>query len=161
EQAVSLYRAPLLEGCPEPWAFEERQSREQAYLGALERLAAQSLVAGDLEAAERHLRRAGAVGPRREGGRRALMRALASGANCAAALLAYRDFRHLLHRELNAEPDPETKALFEQIRIEARSKTVRGAGCAVRGNKALAGRSAPVMAGSRDLPDREREDAKE
>src|SRR5262249_8211943 len=32
EQAVSLYRGPLLEECAEEWAFQERQAREQAYL---------------------------------------------------------------------------------------------------------------------------------
>src|SRR5262249_29677958 len=38
------------------------------------------------------------------------------------ALLAYREFRLLLHRELNAEPDPETQALFRQIQEEARRR---------------------------------------
>src|SRR5438270_10149138 len=36
EEAISLYRGPLLEGCVEEWAFQERQAREQAYLAALE-----------------------------------------------------------------------------------------------------------------------------
>src|SRR5262249_36414334 len=52
EQAVSLYRGPLLEGCAEEWAFEERQVREQAYLTALETLAATAQAAGDPAAAE-------------------------------------------------------------------------------------------------------------
>jgi DNA-binding SARP family transcriptional activator len=30
ERAVELYRGPLLEGCVEEWAFQERQFREQA-----------------------------------------------------------------------------------------------------------------------------------
>src|SRR5690242_12962161 len=47
EQAISLYRGPLLEGCAEEWAFAERQVREQAYLGALERLAAPAIERGD------------------------------------------------------------------------------------------------------------------
>ena len=34
----------------------------------------------------------------------------------------YRDLRLYLHRELNAEPDAATRALFEQIRAEAREK---------------------------------------
>src|SRR5439155_24185203 len=34
-EAVSLYRGPLLEECGEVWAFQERQTREQAYLRAL------------------------------------------------------------------------------------------------------------------------------
>ena len=68
--------------------------------------------AGIAAAAERHLRRAVAVDPLRERAQRALMQALAAGGNYAAALLAYRELRLRLHRELNAEPDPETQALF-------------------------------------------------
>ena len=44
------------------------------------------------------------------------MQALAAGGNYAAALLAYRELRLRLHRELNAEPDPETQALFRHHR---------------------------------------------
>jgi DNA-binding SARP family transcriptional activator len=123
ERAVSLYRGPLLEGCPEEWAFQERQSREQAYLAALETLAAHALAGGEPGVAEGYLRRAVGVDPLREGAQRALMQALASGGNYGAALLAYRELRLRLHRELNAEPDPETKALFQQIRVEARRRS--------------------------------------
>src|SRR5439155_13173409 len=90
EQAVALYQGPLLEGWTEEWVFQERQAREQAYLGALEKLAAAALEAGDLGTAERYLRRAVGVDPLRETAQRALMQALAAGGNYAAALLAYR-----------------------------------------------------------------------
>jgi predicted ATPase/class 3 adenylate cyclase/two-component SAPR family response regulator len=123
ERAVALYRGPLLEGCTEGWAFQERQIREQAYLAALETLAAHALAHGDAAAAERHLRRAVAVDPLRDTAQRALMHALAAAGNYAAALTAYRDLRLRLHREMNAEPDPETQALLQQIRAEARVKT--------------------------------------
>jgi TolB-like protein/DNA-binding SARP family transcriptional activator/tetratricopeptide (TPR) repeat protein len=126
-RAASLYRGPLLEECAEEWAFQERQARQQAYLGALETLAARALAAGDPGTSEGHLRRAVAVDPLRESAQRALMQALAIGGNYAAALLTYRELRLLLHRELNAEPDPETMALFEQIRAEARASALPGA----------------------------------
>jgi predicted ATPase/DNA-binding SARP family transcriptional activator len=122
EQAVALYRGPLLEDCAEEWAFEERQRYGQAYLTARETLAAQALAAGDPAAAERHLRLAVATDPLRESAQRALMQALAAGGSYAAALLVYRDLRQRLHREIHAEPDPETQALFQQIRAEAREK---------------------------------------
>jgi predicted ATPase/class 3 adenylate cyclase/DNA-binding SARP family transcriptional activator len=122
EQAVALYRGPLLEDCAEEWAFEERQQYAQAYLTARETLAAQALAAGDPAAAERHLRRAVAADPLRESAQRALMQALAAGGSYAAALLVYRDLRQRLHCEIHAEPDPETQALFQQIRAEAREK---------------------------------------
>jgi DNA-binding SARP family transcriptional activator len=122
ERAVSLYRGPLLEGCVEEWVLQERQAREQAYLGALEQLAAEARERADLGAAERHLRLAVAVDATRETGQRALMQVLAESGNYAGALQTYRDLRLHLHREFTAEPDPETRALFAQIRAEARSR---------------------------------------
>jgi predicted ATPase/DNA-binding SARP family transcriptional activator len=122
QEAVALYRGPLLEGCAEEWAFQEREARQQAYLQALEHLAAHAWERGDAGAAERWLRRAVAVDPARERAQRELMRVLAASGSYAAALQSYRELRLHLHREVNAEPDPETRALFEQIRAEARQK---------------------------------------
>jgi predicted ATPase/DNA-binding SARP family transcriptional activator len=125
EQAVTLYRGPLLEGCAEEWVLPEREARQQAYLGALERLASDAVRRGQTGAAERTLRLAVSVDPLRESTQRALMQVLAADGNYGAALLAYRELRQLLHRELNAEPDPETKELFAQIHAEARKRANR------------------------------------
>ena len=122
EQAVALYRAPLLEEWSEPWALEERQRREEAYLAALEALAAHARSAGDLTTAERCLRRVLAADPWRESVQRALMRTLADQGSYAAAVLAFRELRLRLHREINAAPDAETTALFQQLRAEARQR---------------------------------------
>src|SRR5205085_1616592 len=119
-RAVALYRGPLLEECAEEWVFQERQTREQAYLQALEALAAGALAADDPAEAERCLRRVVAVDPLRESTQRALMQVLAAGGNYAAALLVYRELRARLHRDLNAEPDPQTRALFQRLRTGAR-----------------------------------------
>jgi DNA-binding SARP family transcriptional activator len=127
-RAVGLYRGPLLEGCAEAWAFQERQPREQAYLSALETLAAQALSDADPAAAERYLRRVVAADPLRETAQRALMEALAAGGNVAAALLAYRDLRLLLHGEMKAEPDPATTALYRSLREAPTRVTVRDKG---------------------------------
>jgi non-specific serine/threonine protein kinase len=134
-QAVGLYRGPLLEGCSEEWILEERRGREEACLGARARLAADAQAAGDLGVAEQHLRAMLAADPLREEACRSLMRVLAAGGSYAAALSAYRELRLLLHRELNAEPDPATRRLFDQIRTEARSKAVPGARCPVPGGE--------------------------
>src|SRR5262249_1428462 len=67
-----------------------------------------------------------AVDPSREIAQRDLMRALAASGSYAAALQTYRELRLHLHWELNAEPDPETRALFEEIRAEAQSKAATG-----------------------------------
>jgi DNA-binding SARP family transcriptional activator len=122
EEAVALYHGPLLEGCTEEWVLPEREAREQSYLTALETLAGQAAARGDAETAARYLRRAITTEPSRETAQRALMQALAAGGNYGAANEVYRDLRLYLHRELNAEPDGATKALFEQMRTEARQK---------------------------------------
>jgi predicted ATPase/DNA-binding SARP family transcriptional activator len=121
-QAVASYRGPLLEDCSEEWVFQERQSREQDYLEALEALAAQAVADRDASVAERCLRRAVAVDPLRESAQRALMRMLAAEGNYAAALLVYRELRQRLHRVINAAPDGETTALYQQVRAEARER---------------------------------------
>jgi class 3 adenylate cyclase/DNA-binding SARP family transcriptional activator len=122
-EAVALYQATLLEGCAEEWAFEERQRRELAYLAARERLAALALESGDAAAAEQHLRLAVAVDPLRESTQRALMQALVGGGNYNAAAQVYQELRRWMRQELNAEPDPETQAVFQQLRAEARHRS--------------------------------------
>jgi DNA-binding SARP family transcriptional activator len=47
EQAIALYRGPLLEGCTEEWVLGERRMREESYLNALELLAGQALASGE------------------------------------------------------------------------------------------------------------------
>jgi predicted ATPase/DNA-binding SARP family transcriptional activator len=122
QQALARYRGPLLEDCGEEWVFHERQTREQAYLEALEALASRAQADGDGAATERYLRRALALDPLRESAQRALMQVLAAGGNYAAALLVYRELRQRLHREINAAPDAETTALYQQFRDEARQR---------------------------------------
>jgi DNA-binding SARP family transcriptional activator len=121
DEAVALYRGPLLEGCAEPWAFEERQMREQACLSALETLAGRAASGGDHTAAERLLRRAVAIDPLRETAHRALMEALAAAGNVAAAQRVYTDLCLLLQTELETEPHPATTALFRSLRDPGRA----------------------------------------
>jgi predicted ATPase/class 3 adenylate cyclase len=128
EEAVSLYRGPLLEGCCEEWVFQERQAREQAYLSARERLAALALERCETSEAERHLRLAVTADPLRESTQRALMQVLAASGNFAASLLVYRELRLRLHRELNAEPDAETQTLFQRLRSEGRRLSAKRPG---------------------------------
>jgi predicted ATPase/DNA-binding SARP family transcriptional activator len=146
EEAVVLYRGPLLEGCSEEWAYQERERREQAYLAARERLAALARERGQRAEAEQHLRLAVAVDPLRETAQRALMQVLAGGGNYAASLLCYRELRLHLHRELNAEPDAETQALFQQLRREARSLSAKGSGTGCGSGARVAERTVALSA---------------
>jgi DNA-binding SARP family transcriptional activator len=122
EEAVALYRGALLEGWAEEWVFQERQEREEAYLRALEQLAAGALASADRTEAARYLRLAIAADPTRETTQRELMAVLAAGGNYAAALESYRALHQHLHREQNVTPAPETTALYQRIRTEARKK---------------------------------------
>jgi DNA-binding SARP family transcriptional activator len=124
-RAVALYGGPLLEGCTEEWVLPEREAREQAYLGALERLASERLSGGDAASAVTHLRRAVTVDPLREGAQRMLLEALAAGGEYGEAVQSYRALRLLLWEELRTEPAPETRAVYERIRAQAREEAAR------------------------------------
>ncbi len=129
EQAVALYRGPLLEGCLEEWAVPERLARETAYLGARERLAEKAAGRGDHAGAVRHLAFVLATDPFRESALRRLMQALADGENRIAVTQTYRDFRRLLRAEMNAEPSAETQALFQRLRAADKVSTSAKSPC--------------------------------
>jgi predicted ATPase/DNA-binding SARP family transcriptional activator len=115
ETAVALYRGPLLEGCTEEWVPAEREPRTQVYLNTLEALA-DRLRTQDPERAHGYLRRIVQQDPLRESAQRALMRSLAETGQLSEATQVYRDLRLYLRREMNADPDPATAALYQEIR---------------------------------------------
>lgn len=120
ELAIALYRGPLLEDCAEDWAFQERVQREGAYHQALDTLTEQALTRSDWTEAVRYSRLLIAADPLQEKAHRALMQAQAHSGNHAAASQAYRDLRVRLREEVNADPDPQTTALYDAIREQAR-----------------------------------------
>ena len=160
ERAVALYRGPLLEGCLEEWVLQEREARGQAYLQALESLASQAMGRGDAATAVRHLRAAVAADPLRESALRALMQALARGGSYAAAVMAYRHYRDFLRREMAAEPDPETRAVFRQIRTDARRRAQTTAAPAVPPEERGASPPLPETAAAAQAPLPAREPAR-
>lgn len=115
-RAVEIYRGPLLECCTEDWVFTERESRELAYVKALEELADRALVAMEYGEAVRMLRLAIQSAPLNESLYRSLMRSLSLNGEGAAAAQVFRDLRTLLWRELNAAPAPETSAVYDGVR---------------------------------------------
>lgn len=122
ERATALYRGPLLEDCLEEWILPEREARAVSYLQALESLAAGAMERGESATAAHYLRLILARDPLRETAQRSLMQALVQQGSYAAAVLSYRGFRIRLRQEMGAEPDAETRTLFEQLRIQARSR---------------------------------------
>src|ERR1041385_1584496 len=120
EQAIQLYRGPLLEGCTEEWAFAERERREQAYLSTLETLAERATARHQPTAALRYLRLIISTNPMHETAYAALMQALSSCGDYAAVTQVYRDLRPLLHHELHVTPSPDIEALYRHLQEQAK-----------------------------------------
>ena len=78
EEAITLYSGPLMEGCTEEWVFQERASRSEMWLRALEALASHEIEAGNAASAVHRLRQAISAEPLRDSVYRELMRALAA-----------------------------------------------------------------------------------
>ena len=84
-------------------------TREQAYLTALETLAAHFSAQGDPATAVHWLRLLIAADPYRESAYSALMQALADCGDQAAVTMVYQELRSRLRQDLNAAPAPETR----------------------------------------------------
>lgn len=114
QEAIRLYRGPLLPDCVEEWAAVERNQREQAYLAALESLARQLQESGDPASAVHWLRQLVSADPYRESACCALMQALADCGDTAAIKVVYQELRLRLRQELNTAPSVETDQLYQQ-----------------------------------------------
>ena len=116
--AASLCRGKLLEGCDvaepvfEEWLTNHRERTHALAIAALvellQREERQQALDGVVAAGLRLL----GLDPLHEGAHRALMRAYAGLGRRATALRQYQSCVDVLHRELQAEPEPETKALY-------------------------------------------------
>ena len=125
DRALALWRGDLLNGLTvDEQGFEEwrralagrlRQAADDASLRYL------ALVAESREhdTAIAAARRALHLDPQSERACRLLMRRLDASGDRSQAMSAYRDFAKLLKSALDVEPDPETTALYERIRLGA------------------------------------------
>jgi predicted ATPase/DNA-binding SARP family transcriptional activator len=120
--AVSLYSGALLAEFDEPWIWEEREQRRQAYEAALHSLGATALAAGDLATAEAYLRRATALDPLREDSRRALMSLLREKNEHLAAITQYQEFCARLRETQRLVPSEAISALYREILNEGRKR---------------------------------------
>src|SRR5439155_6264768 len=89
-------------------------------LQALEALADRAAERGEWSEALAYLQHAETLDSLRDSVQRRRMQALAASGDVPAALLGFRDYRLRLHGEMNVEPDPETTALFQQLRSGVR-----------------------------------------
>ncbi|MCI0475685.1 MAG: tetratricopeptide repeat protein [Anaerolineales bacterium] len=121
-EAMELYRGDLLEGfyvddAPafEEWLLVERERLRALAVEALHRLVTYYIGWGEYADGLDYARRLLAMEPWREEAHRQMMRLLALSGQRGAALAQYETCRRVLAEELNAEPSPETQALYESI----------------------------------------------
>ena len=115
EAALAAYGGELLpEDVYEDWAAEPRRVLADRHVRLLLALAATR----DAASATEPLHRAIAADPLNEEAHRALMRSYASSGRRAQALAQYEILRATLERELAADPEPDTRALYRQLLAE-------------------------------------------
>jgi predicted ATPase/DNA-binding SARP family transcriptional activator len=114
--ALDLYGGELLpEDRYEDWVAPRRESLREAHLGLLVELAELYAEHGDTAAAVETLQRAVVGDPLHESAHRSLMRLFAGDGRRQQALAQYQQLRETLRRELAADPDPQTSALYREI----------------------------------------------
>lgn len=123
-EAVELYRGAFLEGfslekCAafEEWTLLKREMYGRQLYTFLQWLAEHHGQRGEYELAEQAIRSQLQIEPWDENAHRQLMDLLARHGQRAAALAQYEACRYLLAEELDVEPAPETKQLYERIRL--------------------------------------------
>jgi len=121
ERAAALYQGDLLSGFAvdeapfEEWLLGERERLRELALEALAKLLAHQRKVGASEAAVQTALRLMTLDPLQEPVHRMLMRLYAEGGRRGAALRQYQQCVSVLGRELGIEPEPETKALYQEI----------------------------------------------
>ncbi|MEN3281202.1 MAG: hypothetical protein V7607_2342 [Solirubrobacteraceae bacterium] len=114
--ALELYGDDLLpEDRYEDWTAARRRSLRETYLALFVESAHLQAGAGDVPGAIATLQRAVVADPLHEVAHRALMRLFAGDGRRQQALAQYQQLREALRRELEADPDPETRGLYREI----------------------------------------------
>ncbi len=122
KRAAVLYKGDLLDGFSlkedsfEAWARAERERLRHLACDALTKLIAHCDEVGDSERCVETAARLLTLDPLREAAHRILMRAYAAQGRHASALKQFEACRDILKRQLGVEPEPETVALYRDIR---------------------------------------------
>jgi DNA-binding SARP family transcriptional activator/class 3 adenylate cyclase/tetratricopeptide (TPR) repeat protein len=121
-KAVALYQGDLLPGFSldsaefETWLVTQREALHLRVLDVLQHLAAYHLAQEEYPAALTYARQQLTLEPWHERAHRQAMEALARGGQRAAAVAQYETCARILGAELGIESEPESVALYEQIR---------------------------------------------
>lgn len=123
EQAVSLYRDDFLAGFTlrdspnfDEWQFFQTERSRSELVSALERLVLGYASRDESETAADHARRWIALDPLHEPAHQQLMWLYAKMGQRAAALRQYEICAQIMEDEIGVPPQPETRALHDQIR---------------------------------------------
>lgn len=120
-EAVDLYRGEFLDGLSisevgfEDWVSIEREKLRETALSALASVVDQQMLSGKSEAAVQTSLRILSIDPLRESTHRMLMRLYVLQGRRESAIKQYQTCRDVLRRQLDVEPDDETRRLFEEI----------------------------------------------
>ena len=122
-ESTKLYRGHFMTGfnlrdSPDfnEWAFAKSEECRGELAGALTSLSADYCELGQAEKAIPYARRLITLDPLNESSHRQLMRVYLQAGQHSAALKQYQICEEILRRELNLDPQPETYALYKQIR---------------------------------------------
>jgi DNA-binding SARP family transcriptional activator len=121
ERAGDLYRGDLLEGLVlaepafEEWLLAERERLRELAVEALTKLLAHRMREPETERAIQTAMRLLALEPLQEAVHRTLMRLYGRQGRRAAALKQYQTCVSVLQRELGAEPEKETRDLYQEM----------------------------------------------
>jgi predicted ATPase/DNA-binding SARP family transcriptional activator len=121
--AVKLYRNHFLTGFSlkdahpfNDWAFAESEELRHKLADALILLSDDYCAFGQAEKAIPHARRLTALEPLNEAAHRKLMEVYLGAGQHGLALKQYQTCEQILRKELNLDPQPETRALYKKIR---------------------------------------------
>jgi DNA-binding SARP family transcriptional activator len=127
--AAELYRGEFLEGLSvsevgfEDWVSIEREKLRETALSAFSSIVDQQMMTGKSEAAVQTSLRILSIDPTRESTHRMLMRLYVLQGRRESAIKQYQTCRDVLRRQLDVDPEDETKKLFDEI---LESSAVRG-----------------------------------
>ncbi len=122
KRAAELYKGDLLDGFSlkedpfEAWARAERERLRHLASDMFTKLIAHCDEVGDTERCVETAARLLTLDPLRESAHRIMMRAYAAQGRQTLALKQFETCRDILKRELGVEPEPETIALYREIR---------------------------------------------
>ncbi|MGH2494466.1 MAG: BTAD domain-containing putative transcriptional regulator, partial [Ktedonobacteraceae bacterium] len=146
DQAIALYRGPLLQGFSvsdaplfEEWVRAEESALRQGYLDALQRLIALAERNGAWDEAIVYAQRIVQADPLSEQMQQRLIQLYLRSGAIGQALRQYRQFEATLQQELGLTPSPETWAAI-MTAMEKRRKTKREGGARLMASAPFAGR---------------------